>query len=140
MADHAIVTQGLTRRFGKKTAVDGLDLQVPTGCVFGFLGRNGAGKTTTMKMLLNILEPSEGSAEILGLDTRRDSLEIKKRIGYVSDHPVMYGWMKIEEVVWTVRCYTCQANSTKHWNLVELLSRKTMGLPMLIQTWPRFCR
>jgi ABC-type multidrug transport system ATPase subunit len=60
MGDMAIVTEGLTKRFGKETVVDGLDLQVPSGCVCGFLGRNGAGKSTTIKMLINLLEPNEG--------------------------------------------------------------------------------
>ena len=99
MNERAIYTEGLTRKFGKKTAVENLGIEVPTGSIFGFLGRNGAGKTTTIRMLMNMIEPSVGRAEGLGLDPQRDDLELRQRVGYVSDHPVMYDWMKIGELV-----------------------------------------
>jgi len=64
---------GLTRRFGAVKALDELSLEVPAGIVFGFLGPNGAGKTTTIRLLLGLLEPTEGRAEVLGYDTREQA-------------------------------------------------------------------
>ena len=100
MADSAIVTRGLKKQFGKKAAVEGLDLEVPTGSVFGFLGRNGTGKTTTIKMLMNLLQPTSGQAEVLGRDPWKEDLELKQRVGYVAENPVLYEWMKVGELVW----------------------------------------
>ena len=79
----AIHTQGLAKFFGKTRAVDGLELKVPRGAVYGFLGRNGAGKTTTVKTLLGLLRPSAGSAEVLGYDIGRDLISILERTGFV---------------------------------------------------------
>ena len=66
MSDYAVVTEGLTRRFGKLVAVDHLDLHIRTGELYGFLGPNGAGKSTTLRMLCGILEPTEGQGTVLG--------------------------------------------------------------------------
>ena len=70
--DAAIYTEGLTKRFGARTAVDQIDLRVRPGCVFGFLGPNGAGKTTTIGMLLGLVRPSAGRAIVLGHDIVRE--------------------------------------------------------------------
>ena len=70
------------------------------GTVFGFLGRNGAGKTTTIKMLLNLISPLAGRARVLGLDPESDHLAIKREVGYVSEVPMLYGWMKVREIAW----------------------------------------
>ena len=72
--DPVIETRQLGKRFGRKWAVRGLDLFVPRGAVYGFLGLNGAGKTTTMRMLLNLLAPTEGSVRVLGLDPQRSEI------------------------------------------------------------------
>ncbi|MDQ7800977.1 MAG: ABC transporter ATP-binding protein [Armatimonadota bacterium] len=74
----------LTRRFGDVVAVDHVTFEIPRGEVWGFLGPNGAGKSTTVRMLCGILDPTEGRAEVLGLDVRRDREAIKQRIGYMS--------------------------------------------------------
>ena len=74
MTDTAIAIAGLTHRFGQRTAVDDLQIEVHAGAVCGFLGRNGAGKTTTIKILMNLLTPTAGQVEVLGLDPGRDSL------------------------------------------------------------------
>ncbi|HEX6220203.1 MAG TPA: ATP-binding cassette domain-containing protein, partial [Acidimicrobiia bacterium] len=79
----AIHTVGLTKRYDDVTVVDGLDLDIETGEVFGLLGPNGAGKTTTILMLLGLTEPTSGSMEIHGLDPRRHPLEVKRRVGYL---------------------------------------------------------
>ncbi|MGH8946245.1 MAG: ABC transporter ATP-binding protein [Acidimicrobiia bacterium] len=81
----AIHTRGLTKRYDGAVAVDGLDLDIETGEVFGLLGPNGAGKTTTILMLLGLTEPSAGEMEVLGLDPRRHPLEVKRRVGYLPD-------------------------------------------------------
>lgn len=83
----------LQRSFGKFMAVDGLDLSVNQGEIYGFLGVNGAGKTTTIRMLMGIIAPSGGSIELLGEKTRRTSLMQKRKIGYVSQEQVFYPWM-----------------------------------------------
>lgn len=90
MSDLAIHTQGLAKFFGKTRAVDGLDLRVPRGSVYGFLGRNGAGKTTTVKTLLGLLRPTAGSAQVLGYDIRRDLIAILGRTGFVPENKTLF--------------------------------------------------
>ena len=91
----AIETLGLTKSFGATPAVDGLDLHVDAGHVFGFLGPNGAGKTTTIRLLLALHRPTAGSARVFGLDSVRDSVAIHARCGYLPGefelHPRMTG-------------------------------------------------
>lgn len=90
MGEAAIVTRSLTKRYGDFVAVDHLDLEVRRGEIFGLLGPNGAGKTTTILMLLGLSEPSEGSAEVLGLDPARRPLEVKAKVGYLPDSVGFY--------------------------------------------------
>lgn len=85
--------RNLTKAFGDFRAVDGLDLKVDEGEIYGFLGVNGAGKTTTIRMLMGILAPDEGSIELFGKTARRTSLKQKQNIGYVSQEQVFYPWM-----------------------------------------------
>ncbi len=79
----AIVCSGLTKDYGEKHGLFDLDLAVPAGEVFGFIGPNGAGKTTTIRLLMDLIRPDRGSARLLGLDARRDSLALKRRVGYL---------------------------------------------------------
>lgn len=97
---YAIQTTELTKRYRKRFAVDHLNLKVPTGSVYAFLGRNGAGKTTTIRMLLNLLDRSSGGINVLGLDPHRKDFDLKKRIGYVAEGQRMYDWMSVEQIVW----------------------------------------
>ena len=83
MTKLSLETAGLTKRFGKFTALSGVDLKVNEGEVFGYIGPNGAGKTTTIRVLLGILQASEGSARVFGMDAWKDAVEIHKRIAYV---------------------------------------------------------
>ncbi len=83
MGAPAIRTQGLTLAYRHGRGIEDVDLEVPTGEVFGFLGPNGAGKTTTIRVLLDLLRPTSGSASVLGLDSRNDSLQISERTGYL---------------------------------------------------------
>jgi len=94
-----IETQGLTRRFGAFAAVDDLSLSVPEGSIYAFLGPNGAGKTTTIKMLLNILPPTAGSARLLGIDSTRLGPREFARIGYVSENQQLPEWMTVGQLI-----------------------------------------
>ncbi|WP_353826313.1 ABC transporter ATP-binding protein [Agromyces sp. SYSU T0242] len=87
MTDLAIRTDGLTKRFRAQTAVDGIDLQVPAGSVFGFLGPNGSGKTTTIRMLLGLVGASAGSAQVLGSDMPRGLDQVLPRVGALVEGP-----------------------------------------------------
>ncbi len=83
MSTPAIETVGLTKFYGRTRGIEGLDLRIEAGEVFGFLGSNGAGKTTTIRLLLDLIRPTRGHASISGLDTRRESLEARRRTGYL---------------------------------------------------------
>ena len=85
----AIETDGLTKRYGSVAAVEGLDLAVDAGTIYGFLGPNGAGKTTTMRLLTGLTRPSGGTATVAGVDVR-DRDRLGQRIGYVPDTPPLY--------------------------------------------------
>ena len=95
--ENVIVTENLTRRFKKVTAVDGLNLGVQRGEIFGLVGPDGAGKTTTIRMLCAIMDPTEGSARVAGFDTVRESERIKRRIGYMAQRFNLYGDLSVEE-------------------------------------------
>ena len=94
---YAVETRDLTRRFGKRVAVDHLNLQVRAGELYGFLGPNGAGKSTTLRMLCGILEPSEGGGSVLGIDLTRDPERIKSVIGYMSQKFSLYDDLSVTE-------------------------------------------
>jgi ABC-2 type transport system ATP-binding protein len=88
----AIVTQSLSKSYGGDVlALDSLDLEVRHGEIFGFLGPNGAGKTTTIRLLLDVLRPTSGSATVLGLDPRSDGVELRRRVGYLPGDFVVDG-------------------------------------------------
>ena len=80
----------LTKRYGRFTAVDKIDLEVPSGELFGFLGPNGAGKTTTFRMIAGILRPTGGTVEVGGIDINHRPLEAKARLGFIPDRPFVY--------------------------------------------------
>src|SRR5450755_3853558 len=86
----AISVRDLRKVYGLKAAVDGLDIDVPRGCFFGFLGPNGAGKTTTIRMLMGLAPPTSGSIDLLGLPMPANALEIKGRIGLVPDESLLF--------------------------------------------------
>ena len=88
--DYAIRTHQVTRDFGSVRALNALSLEVPKGIVFGFLGPNGAGKTTAIRVLLGLIHPTAGHAEVLGFDTRRDGVSIRTRCGALLEHPGLY--------------------------------------------------
>ena len=98
MSDQPVIqTRHLTRYFGRKRAVYELDLEVPQGTVFGFLGRNGSGKTTTIRMLLGLLSPTRGTANVLGYDSSALPPEARARIGYMTEEHQLYSWMSVQQ-------------------------------------------
>ena len=102
MADQPVIdVAGLRKDYGPIAAVRGLDLQVPRGSIYGFLGRNGAGKTTTIKVLLGMTRPTGGSARVFGLaaDAPDASVEIRRRTGFVSEDKELYDYMTVDEIV-----------------------------------------
>jgi ABC-2 type transport system ATP-binding protein len=95
----AIATYDLTKIYGDIRAVDGIDLEVGTGEIFGFLGPNGAGKSTTIRCLVDLARPTSGRAEVLGLDSHSDSIEINARIGYLPSDVALYGDLTGRELI-----------------------------------------
>ncbi|MDX3633602.1 ABC transporter ATP-binding protein [Streptomyces europaeiscabiei] len=94
MTDAAIHTQGLTKTFrGGQVAVDHLELTVPGGSVFGFLGPNGSGKTTTIRMLMGLIEPTSGTARVLGLPMPRSTRTVLPHVGALIEGPALYGFL-----------------------------------------------
>ena len=89
----AIVTKGLTKKYGDRVVVDHLDLRINEGEVFGLLGPNGAGKTTTILMCLGLSEPSSGTATVVGFDPARQPIEVKQVVGYLPDAVGFYEGM-----------------------------------------------
>jgi ABC-2 type transport system ATP-binding protein len=89
----AIQTEGLTKRFGEMAAVDGIDLAVPVGSVFGFLGPNGSGKTTTIRVLLGLINASEGSWHVLGRSMPDQARDVLPDVGALIEGPAFYPWL-----------------------------------------------
>jgi ABC-type multidrug transport system ATPase subunit len=92
-AQPALRAIALSKAYGKRLAVDHLDLQVDRGELFGFLGPNGAGKTTTIRMALGLIAPTNGSVEILGLEVRRNRSKVLPRVGALVESPALYGYL-----------------------------------------------
>jgi ABC-2 type transport system ATP-binding protein len=97
MTEYAIDVRGLSKSFGDKLVVDGLDLRVERGAIYGFLGPNGSGKTTTIRMLCGLLTADAGEGTCLGLDVRRDSAAIKSQVGYMTQKFTWWEDLTIEE-------------------------------------------
>jgi len=101
MTNAIVETSQLCKSFTGKPALRGLDLRVPAGSIFGFLGRNGAGKTTTIKTLMGLLKPDSGNAHVFGIpvaDADR-SIEIRRRIGFVTEDKELYPYMTVEQII-----------------------------------------
>lgn len=96
-ATPAVSTVHLTKRYGELTALDGVNLSVPRGAVYGFVGRNGAGKTTAIRLLLGLTRPSSGEASVLS--GHIEDLAVRARVGYLPDVPGFYDWMTPEETM-----------------------------------------
>jgi ABC-2 type transport system ATP-binding protein len=98
-SEPVIQTRGLSKAYGDVQALDSLDLEVPRHSIVGFLGPNGAGKSTTIKLLLGLIRPTAGSASVFGLDIVRDSTAIRRRVGYLPQHPSFYPDLSARETL-----------------------------------------
>ena len=110
MEPPVIEIKNLGRRYGQLEAVNGLNITVQPGRCYGFFGRNGAGKTTTIKCLLNLLQPTSGTARVFGLDPQRQEVAVKSRLSYVPDSVAFYPWMSVDETLRFI------ASFRPHWN------------------------
>lgn len=93
----AISVTGLTKKYDDKTVVDHLDMEVPRGAIYGFLGPNGSGKTTTIRMMCGLLIPNSGSGQCLGFDILAEAMKIKERVGYMIQKFSLYEDLSIRE-------------------------------------------
>ncbi|MEN6427526.1 MAG: ABC transporter ATP-binding protein [Phycisphaerales bacterium] len=106
MSKTAISISDLHFAYGRHEVLDGVNLEVPEGTVFGFLGRNGAGKTTTIQILLGLLAPRAGKCLVVGSDPQMDAIAVRQSVGYMAEDQRMYDWMRVEEIVrWTSSFY-----------------------------------
>lgn len=121
-----IETHGLSKRYGAVVAVEGLELGIEAGEVYGLLGPNGSGKTTTILMLLGLTEPSAGTVQVLGLDPTRQPLSLKRQVGYLPDSVGFYGEMTAwENLAYMARLNGLSSNLAKA-RMQQVLER--MGL------------
>jgi ABC-2 type transport system ATP-binding protein len=116
----AIVTEALSKRYGRQRGILDLDLEVRPGEIFGYLGPNGAGKTTTIRLLLDLIRPTSGSASMLGLDSHHDSLVIRRRVGYLPGELSLYGNLTGAE---TLR-YMGNLRGGLDWTYVQDLAKR----------------
>lgn len=120
---YAIVAEGLVRRFGSFTAVDGLDLHIPRGCIYGFLGPNGSGKSTTIRLLTGLLTPDGGRVEVLGLSLPREAEALRLRIGYMTQRFSLFGDLTLREnLLFMARIHGLPHRAAKT-RIAELLER-----------------
>ena len=117
-----ILTGDLTKYYGSHRAIAGVDLEVREGEVFGYLGPNGAGKTTTIRVLLDFIRPTSGGASIFGLDARRDSRAIRRRIGYLPGDVILYDKLTGREYL----DYYASLRREVDWKFVEQLALRLM--------------
>ena len=121
---HVIDTRELTKTYQGAKALDGLNLQVPRNSIYGFLGPNGAGKSTTIKMLLGLTRPTSGKALVFGQDIARDSLAVRRRVGYLAQDPRYYEHMTARQ---TLR-YTARFFYSGPKDLIEARIEEMLGL------------
>jgi ABC-2 type transport system ATP-binding protein len=98
--DSIIHINNVTKRFGADLALDNVSFDVPGGVVFALLGENGAGKTTAIRIMLGLADPDSGRAEVLGLPSATQGIDIRRRVGYVPERPTLYEWMTVDEIGW----------------------------------------
>lgn len=115
----AIRLQNVCKRFGSVRALDRVSLEVPRGVVFALLGENGAGKTTAIRIMLGLLEPTAGQAEVLGMPSATQGLAIRRRVGYVAERPTLYEWMRVEEIGWFGAGFYAEGFLPRYYELVR---------------------
>ena len=114
-----ISIQNLQKRYRDCEALSGVTLEVPPGVVFALLGENGAGKTTMIKCLTGFEQPTSGTVRVLGMDSQQEAMKIRQRIGYVSDQPALYDWMRIDEIGWFTSAFYPDGFLKRFYELIE---------------------
>jgi ABC-2 type transport system ATP-binding protein len=139
MAENAICIENLTRDFKTVRAIDHLSLEIPAGSVFGFLGPNGAGKTTVIRLLLGLLEPTQGRASVLGFDTIKQADHIREKTGALLEHTGLYERLTAEDNLEFYARVWCMNKADRQARIKELLEH--LGLwqrrKERIKTWSR---
>jgi ABC-2 type transport system ATP-binding protein len=120
MNDAAITTTGLCKSYGDVVALTDLDLEVHRGEVFGFLGPNGAGKTTMIRTVLDLIRPTRGTATIVGLDSHRDAVEIRRHVGYLPGDLAMYPRLTGKDTL----TYFANLRGGVDWGYVDQLAQR----------------
>jgi ABC-2 type transport system ATP-binding protein len=115
----AFALNRVSKFFKGQVALNDVSLSSEPGVVVALLGENGAGKTTALRILLGLLEPDAGTATVLGLDSRRQGLEIRRRVGYVPEQPTLYDWMTVEEIGWFVAGFYPSGYLREYGDLVK---------------------
>lgn len=136
--NHVISTDSLSKTYNGVQALTALNMDVPRQAIVGFLGPNGAGKTTAIRLLLGLIRPTVGSASIFGLDSVRDSVQIRQRIGYLAQQPRFYDYMTVRETLeLTAQLFFKETASARNKrvdealalvDLVDKAERKVKGL------------
>jgi ABC-2 type transport system ATP-binding protein len=117
----AVATHGLSMRYGKQIALDGVDLRVPDGAVYVLIGANGSGKSTAMKVLMNLARPNEGRAEVFGLDTGSHGSMVRAQVGYIPEsHEHHYKWMTSGRLIQHVSAHFPKWDDKYAAHLVEI--------------------
>lgn len=137
MSDTVIDITDLSKSYGKARGIEQINLALEAGEIFGFIGPNGAGKSTTIRLLMNLIFPSGGSARILGMDVIKQTREIKRRVGYIPSDANAYSSMAVDEFLkYCARFYNTETSESE-WRIVELarlfeldLKRKISDLSM----------
>ena len=119
--EFAITATRLSRNFGKVQAVRNVDLQIPTGSIYGFLGPNGSGKSTTIRMLCGLLTPTSGNATVLGLDVRKDAEKLKQKIGYMTQRFALYDELTVAENLRFISEVYAVPRKTRKTRVLQLL-------------------
>lgn len=139
MSDAIISVRGLTKRYGTRTVVDGVDMEVCAGRIYGFLGPNGSGKTTTIRMLCGLLTPDAGTGTCLGYDIRKQAQQIKRQVGYMTQKFSLYEDLSIQEnLSFIARVYQLENRKKKIDATLEQLglgSRRTQLAGTLSGGW-----
>ena len=119
----------ISKSFPGVRALHQVSLDVRPGEVHALMGENGAGKTTAIRIMLGLLEPDCGSSTVMGLDSRRQGLQIRQRVGYVPERPTLYDWMTVDEIGWFAAAFYGEGFNSRYGELIaqyQLPARKKM--------------
>lgn len=111
--------QNVSKRYRKNVALNDVSFEVPSGCVFALLGDNGAGKTTAIKSMLGLVRIEKGEISVLGLNSRKQDLEVRRKVGFVPEQPELYDWMKVDEIGWFAAGFHDEKYFPEYRRLIE---------------------